>query len=57
MELIKLSDFLWEIPKHGAMRVPGRIYASSHMMDELRDHPALVYTSRLNREFKMEIPG
>jgi len=30
--LTKLSPYLWEIPKTGNMRVPGRIYASEKLM-------------------------
>src|SRR5579875_1268379 len=41
MELNRLSAFLWEIPRSGQMLVPGRIYASAHMMEGLRDDPAL----------------
>jgi tRNA-splicing ligase RtcB len=47
MELQKISDFLWEIPRHGAMRVPGRIYASQQMIDELRDDPALTQVANV----------
>ncbi len=41
MELRRIHDYLWEIPKSGAMRVPGRIYASAAMIEQLRDDPAL----------------
>jgi tRNA-splicing ligase RtcB (3'-phosphate/5'-hydroxy nucleic acid ligase) len=41
LEVRKLHDYLWEILKQGAMLVPGRIYANAHMMDELRNDPAL----------------
>ena len=41
LEVRKLHDYLWEIPKQGAMLVPGRIYANAHMMDQLRNDPAL----------------
>jgi len=35
--LVKVEDWLWEIPKsHRAdMRVPARVYASSHMLDQI----------------------
>lgn len=35
--LIKISDYLWEIPKkfRSDMRVPARIYASEKMLDEI----------------------
>ncbi|MGH7818171.1 MAG: RtcB family protein, partial [Candidatus Binatia bacterium] len=41
IELRRLSDQLWEIPKRGGMRVPGRIYASARQIDELREDPCL----------------
>src|SRR5690349_24489355 len=41
MELRRVGEHLWEIPRHGGMRVPGRIYASEKLMAELRDDPAL----------------
>ncbi len=34
MELKQLSDYIWEVPKTGAMRVPGRIYTSASLMKE-----------------------
>ena len=41
MEILKVHDYLWEIPRTGMMRVPGRIYASARMMSGLRNDPAL----------------
>jgi tRNA-splicing ligase RtcB len=41
METIKIHDYLWEIPRSGMMRVPGRIYASARMMSDMRNDPAL----------------
>jgi len=41
MELVKQTQFRWEIPATGAMRVPGRIYASAAMIDSLREDPCL----------------
>lgn len=32
MDIEKIHDYLWEIPKTGGMRVPGRVYASEAMM-------------------------
>jgi len=34
MELKQVTDYLWEIPKTGTMRVPGLIYTSASMMKE-----------------------
>lgn len=47
MELIKLSDYLWEIPKTSSMMVPGRIYASAKMIAGLRDDPALTQVANV----------
>jgi len=41
VKLTRISEALWEIPQTGEMRVPGRIYASEHMIQDLRDDPAL----------------
>jgi tRNA-splicing ligase RtcB (3'-phosphate/5'-hydroxy nucleic acid ligase) len=32
MELKRIHDYLWEIPKTGKMRVPGRIFASRNLI-------------------------
>ena len=37
MKLIKKSEYLWEIPREGGMRVPGRIFASERLLEEIRD--------------------
>ncbi len=34
----KITDFIWEIPAEGAMRVPGRIFASEALVKELDDN-------------------
>src|SRR5271157_4979714 len=47
MELKRIHDYLWEIPKTGAMRVPGRIYASAIMMEEIRDDPCLTQVANV----------
>jgi tRNA-splicing ligase RtcB len=41
MNLVKINDHLWEIPKQGGMQVPGRIYSNRRMIEELRDDPSL----------------
>ena len=33
--LNKINDYLWEIPKRGEMRVPGRIFASEKLIQEM----------------------
>jgi hypothetical protein len=47
MDFIRIRDYLWEIPRLGAMLVPGRVYASAHMMEELRDDPALTQVANV----------
>ncbi|HDZ12802.1 MAG TPA: RtcB family protein, partial [Bacteroidetes bacterium] len=32
----KVEDYLWEIPREGRMRVPGRIYASEKMIQDIQ---------------------
>jgi tRNA-splicing ligase RtcB len=39
--LQRIDDRLWEIPRSGTMRVPGRIYASARQIEELRCDPCL----------------
>ena len=41
MELKKISPYCYEIPKSGSMNVPGRIFMSSRMADNLREAEAL----------------
>lgn len=41
IKLIKIHDYLWEIPKSGQMRVPGRVYASESMIEEIRKDKSL----------------
>ncbi|MEE4310361.1 MAG: RtcB family protein, partial [candidate division KSB1 bacterium] len=40
MKIHKINDFLWEIPKEGGMRVPGRIYASEVMLQSIMNDNA-----------------
>jgi tRNA-splicing ligase RtcB len=47
MELRQIREWLWEIPRSGAMRVPGRIYASRTIMDSLRDDPCLAQVANV----------
>ena len=41
MQLERIDDQRWRIPRHGGMRVDGRVYASDAMMEELRTDPSL----------------
>jgi len=36
MEIIKVSEFVWEIPKSGEMKVPARIYASFSLLESVK---------------------
>ena len=36
MELKRISDNVWEIPKQGEMRVPAVIYSSARLLDDIR---------------------
>src|SRR3989475_8260238 len=37
----QITDYLWEIPKQGGMRVPGRVYATRELMADIRKDAAL----------------
>jgi tRNA-splicing ligase RtcB (3'-phosphate/5'-hydroxy nucleic acid ligase) len=41
IKLDRLEEYLWEIPRQGGMRVPGRIYASEKLMGDLKDDNCL----------------
>jgi tRNA-splicing ligase RtcB len=41
LRCVQVSPYVWEIPRQGGMRVPGRIYASEGLMREMRDDPCL----------------
>jgi tRNA-splicing ligase RtcB (3'-phosphate/5'-hydroxy nucleic acid ligase) len=47
MNVVKIHDFLWEIPRQGAMLVPGRLYISASMLEDLRDDPALTQVANV----------
>ncbi len=47
MELRKIHDYLWEIPRQGGMLVPGRIYANARMIEDLREDPALTQVANV----------
>ncbi len=36
MELRKINDFVWEIPKQGEMKVPALIYASAKLLESVK---------------------
>jgi tRNA-splicing ligase RtcB len=41
IELNRIEECLWEIPRQGGMRVPGRIYASEKLMADLKQDNSL----------------
>ncbi len=41
MKLRRVSELVWEIPREGRMKVPGRVYLAPGQMETLRDDPAL----------------
>lgn len=41
MELKRIDDYRWEVPRTGAMRVPGRVYASKALMGAMKKDEAV----------------
>ena len=41
LELNKITDNIWEIPKTGDMRVPGRIFASELLLEKIKNDRSL----------------
>ena len=41
MKLRQVSPFLWEIPREGRMKVPGRVYLAASQLEQLRADKAL----------------
>jgi tRNA-splicing ligase RtcB (3'-phosphate/5'-hydroxy nucleic acid ligase) len=41
IELRRLDDTLWEIPRRNAMRVPARVFADEELLEAIRDDRAL----------------
>jgi tRNA-splicing ligase RtcB len=41
MQVERIDDFRWRIPRHGGMRVDGIVYADARMMAELRGDESL----------------
>jgi tRNA-splicing ligase RtcB len=41
MDLERIHDYAWRIPKHGNMRVDGIVYASKKMLDAIREDESL----------------
>ena len=45
--MVKIHDFLWEIPGPQALLVPGRLYVSASMLKDLRDDHALTQVANV----------
>ena len=41
MPIRQINDYLWEIPKQGGMRVPGRVYVTRELMADIQKDAAL----------------
>src|SRR5262245_47432057 len=41
MPIRQINDYLWEIPKQGGMRVPGRVYATRELMADIKKDTTL----------------
>jgi tRNA-splicing ligase RtcB len=41
MDIRQIDAFRWEIPRSGKMRVPGRVYLSAALLDDLRQDEAM----------------
>src|SRR5258705_12632178 len=47
VQLIRVGEYVWEIPRQGGMRVPARIYASEKLIGDVRDDPALAQVANV----------
>ncbi|NQT18106.1 MAG: RtcB family protein [Planctomycetes bacterium] len=45
--LNKISDWMWEVPRTGGMRVPAHIYASEHLMESIMHDDSLVQAANV----------
>src|SRR5262245_37204330 len=41
MSLVPIDGCEWELPRSGAMRVPGRVFASEKLLESIRGDPCL----------------
>jgi tRNA-splicing ligase RtcB len=41
-EIKKVSDYVWQIPKTGAMNVPGVIYVSEKLLSKIKEDKTLI---------------
>ena len=47
MDLTRIDDVTWEIPRRGGMRVPGRVYASDRLLRGVGDDQALAQVANV----------
>ena len=52
VEIKRIEPYLWEIPRSGGMLVPGRVYASARLMEEIRGDQSLQQVKNV-----AELPG
>jgi tRNA-splicing ligase RtcB (3'-phosphate/5'-hydroxy nucleic acid ligase) len=36
MELKKVNEYAWDVPKQGAMKVPARVYATEKLLEKIK---------------------
>ena len=46
-DLTQVSEYVWELPAAGGMRVPGRVYADRQLMQEVRSDQSLVQVANV----------
>lgn len=46
-QLIRINDYLWEIPRQGGMKVPSRVYASSELLNKMRSDRTLIQAANV----------
>jgi tRNA-splicing ligase RtcB len=47
MKLVKKHDYLWEIPREGGMRVPGRIFANERLIRDIREDKSIAQVANV----------
>jgi len=47
MNITQKDDYRWEIPRAGAMRVPGLVYASAAMMETMGEDASLTQVANV----------
>ena len=46
-ELKKIDPWRWEIPKSGSMRVPGLIFSSPELLDQIKDDQSVIQVANV----------